>query len=51
MPRSELASAVSSGSNALLRRGWQHDSRQPLNPARPGTRPQKVPLGLLERGF
>jgi hypothetical protein len=30
--------------DALLRRGWQHDGRQPMNPARPGTRPQKVPL-------
>jgi hypothetical protein len=29
--------------DALLRRGWQHDGRQPMNPAKPGPRPQKVP--------
>ncbi len=27
----------------LLQRGWQHDGRQPMNPANPGLRPQKVP--------
>jgi hypothetical protein len=29
-----------------LRFGWQHDDRQPTNPATPGVMPQKVPSGL-----
>lgn len=29
----------------LLRHGWQHDGRDPLNPEQPGVMPQKVPAG------
>lgn len=29
-----------------LRFGWQHDDRQPSNPAMPGVMPQKVPDSL-----
>ena len=29
--------------NPLLRRGWQDDSRDPLNPNLPGLVPQKIP--------
>jgi hypothetical protein len=27
----------------LLRRGWQHDGRDAMNPLDPGVMPQKVP--------
>jgi hypothetical protein len=27
----------------LLRRGWQHDGRSPVNPEHPGLKPQKIP--------
>jgi hypothetical protein len=33
-------------SNPLLRRGWQHDGREPVNPLMPEIRPQKVPNSL-----
>lgn len=27
----------------LLKRGWQHDGRSPVNPENPGVLPQKIP--------
>jgi hypothetical protein len=27
----------------LLKRGWQHDGRDPVNPEDPGVVPQKIP--------
>lgn len=29
--------------SASIRRGWQHDSKDPVNPDNPPVKPQKVP--------
>ena len=29
--------------NPLIRRGWQHDGRNPYNPEDPPIKPQKIP--------
>lgn len=31
--------------NPIIRRGWQHDSNDPMNPNDPPLMPQKVPEG------
>jgi hypothetical protein len=30
-------------SDPLIRRGWQHDGRDAVNPQQPGVSPQKIP--------
>jgi hypothetical protein len=44
MARSEYPSVQSKA--PAMRFGWQHDDRQPTNPAMPGVMPQKVPGSL-----
>jgi len=34
---------VSWAASATIRRGWQHDSHDPVNPEDPPVMPQKVP--------
>jgi hypothetical protein len=31
--------------NSFIRRGWQHDGRDPMNPNNPPLSPQKIPEG------